>query len=95
MKNFTIKELLNYSSDSEIIYIALNGTVYDVSEEKRYYGINGPYNIFAGRDATFGLGTMTLTCEQTRPLNNEELIGVEYWQDKFNEKYKVVGMLVD
>ena len=38
MKKFTKKELLNYSSNSKIIYVALNGTVYDVSKEKRFYG---------------------------------------------------------
>ena len=95
MKNFTRQEILNYSSDSENIYVALNGTVYDVSKEKRYYGPKGAYKIFAGHDATFGLGTMTLTCEPSRPLTDEEMIGVEYWQDKFDDKYPVVGKMED
>lgn len=34
------------------IYVALNGTIYDVSASPHLYGPGGSYHFFAGRDAT-------------------------------------------
>jgi predicted heme/steroid binding protein len=34
------------------IYVAINGTVFDVSEGRSFYGLGGHYHHFAGRDAT-------------------------------------------
>lgn len=34
------------------IYLALNGTIYDVSASPHLYGPGGSYHFFAGRDAT-------------------------------------------
>ncbi|KAF2083711.1 cytochrome b5, partial [Saccharata proteae CBS 121410] len=40
-------------SDPSIpLYIAINGTIYDVSSGRSFYGPGGPYAHFAGRDAT-------------------------------------------
>lgn len=94
MKEFTKEELALYGPESEMILLALNGTVYNVTTGKEFYGPGAPYSVFAGKDATFGLATMTLTCDATVPLNSEQLYAVEAWQDKFDEKYPVVGRLV-
>lgn len=52
----TDAELLGFDgrNDSLPIYLALNGTIYDITAGagRRIYGPGGPYNFFAGRDAT-------------------------------------------
>ncbi|KAK4505798.1 hypothetical protein PRZ48_003763 [Zasmidium cellare] len=50
----TDNELLQYdgSNESLPIYLALNGTIFDVTAGQRIYAPGGPYNVFAGRDAT-------------------------------------------
>lgn len=40
------------SDASEPIYLAINGTIYDVSASPTFYGPGGSYYHFAGRDAT-------------------------------------------
>lgn len=46
-------ELLSYdgSDPTKPIYLALNGTIYDVSSSPGTYGPGGSYHVFAGRDA--------------------------------------------
>ena len=46
-------ELLQYdgSDPSKPIYLALNGTIYDVSASPQTYGPGGSYHFFAGHDA--------------------------------------------
>ncbi|WPH03499.1 Hypothetical protein R9X50_00637900 [Acrodontium crateriforme] len=39
------------SDPSKPLYIALNGTIYDVTAGARVYGPGGPYHMFAGKDA--------------------------------------------
>lgn len=39
------------SDPSKPIYLALNGTIYDVSAGRHFYGPGGGYHFFAGRDA--------------------------------------------
>ncbi len=46
-------ELLSYNGadPKKPIYLALNGTIYDVSSAPKTYGPGGSYHFFAGRDA--------------------------------------------
>jgi membrane-associated progesterone receptor component len=41
---------------SKPIYVAIKGKVFDVSAKKEMYGPGAGYNIFAGKDASKGLG---------------------------------------
>lgn len=47
-------ELAKYSGkdESKPILLAIQGRLYDVTRGKSYYGPNGGYHIFAGRDAS-------------------------------------------
>ncbi|GMG19187.1 unnamed protein product [Ambrosiozyma monospora] len=55
-KLFTPRTLYKYNGfDLEQIYIAVRGNVYDVSKGRQFYGPSGPYNNFAGHDASRGL----------------------------------------
>ncbi|KAK8189862.1 uncharacterized protein BKA78DRAFT_296152 [Phyllosticta capitalensis] len=49
----TDEQLKGYdgSDASKPIYLALNGTIYDVSAGRHFYGPGGGYSFFAGRDA--------------------------------------------
>jgi predicted heme/steroid binding protein len=42
----------NGSDPSLPIYVAVNGSIYDVSASPRFYGQGAGYNVFAGRDAS-------------------------------------------
>ena len=54
----------------------------------------GPYAVFAGRDASRGLATMSLAppkegWDDTSDLNDEEREIMADWADKFSEKYPI------
>ena len=44
--------LYNGTDNSLPIYLAINGSVYDVSASPDYYGPGGSYHFFAGQDGT-------------------------------------------
>ena len=53
-------QLLAYdgSDPSKPIYVAIKGRVFDVSAKKEMYGKGAGYNVFAGKDASKGLGEL-------------------------------------
>ena len=53
-QEFTDEDLKNYdgSNPDLPIYLAINGTIYDVSVGRRHYGPGGSYHFFAGADAS-------------------------------------------
>jgi len=52
--SLTDDQLLAYdgTDPSKPIYLALNGSIYDVTAGRHFYGPGGSYHFFAGRDAT-------------------------------------------
>jgi predicted heme/steroid binding protein len=50
----TDEQLSQYTGagPDKAIYVAINGTIFDVSEGRSFYGPGGHYHHFAGRDAT-------------------------------------------
>lgn len=44
------------SDPSKPIYVAIKGRVFDVTHKKDMYGKGTGYNVFAGKDASKGLG---------------------------------------
>lgn len=70
----TEKELLSYdgSDPQKPLYLAINGTIYDVSNGRRMYGPGGSYNVFAGRDAARGFVTGCFAEDQTADLRGLE-----------------------
>ena len=87
------------------VYLAVRGRVFDVTSGKNFYGPGGPYENFAGRDASRGLACGSfdedmLTKNLEGPLDSleglgeEELQALQDWQDRFEEKYLVVGNLM-
>lgn len=76
-----------------------------MSRGRNFYGPGGPYENFAGRDASRGLACGSfdeemLTKDLDGPLDGLEGLGASEldalrgWEERFEEKYLVVGKLV-
>jgi membrane-associated progesterone receptor component len=105
-KNFTPQTLLPFNGEGGApVYLAVRGRVFDVTKGRNFYGPGGPYANFAGRDASRGLAKGSfdedmLTKDLEGPLDTltdlgpDELEALQGWEDRFLEKYLVVGKLV-
>lgn len=99
--DLTLQQLSLYNgSDPNLpIYIAINGTVYDVTSSPHMYGPKGPYRFFSGKDAAraFVTGCFQKDDEFTydlRGLDEEEAAhDIKGWRDFFEDspKYWYVG----
>ena len=94
----TRDELMRYtgSQHEKRIYLCCKNIVYDVTSAKDFYGSEGPYANFAGRDASRALALMSLKIEDVEntdlsDLNEEQLNVLNDWERKFKSKYKIVG----
>ena len=97
-RTFTPRTLLpNNGEENAPVYLAVKGKVYDVTSGRNFYGPGGPYENFAGRDATRGLACQSfdeemLTKDLDGPLDPcEDLTGeqkenLQGWVERFDEK---------
>ncbi|KAJ5284133.1 Cytochrome b5, partial [Penicillium chrysogenum] len=105
-KTYTPKTLIEFNGEEgRPVYLSVRGRVFDVSPGRNFYGPGGPYENFAGRDASRGLAFQSfdeemLTKDLSAPLDDlkdldaEQLENLQSWEDRFLEKYLVVGKLV-
>uniref|UniRef100_H3B547 Progesterone receptor membrane component 2 n=2 Tax=Latimeria chalumnae TaxID=7897 RepID=H3B547_LATCH len=101
-RDFTLEQLREYDGvQIPRILLAVNGKVFDVTKGKKFYGRDGPYGIFAGRDASRGLATFCLDKDALREeyddlsdLNAVQMESVREWEMQFMEKYDYVGRLL-
>ena len=105
-RTFTPPTLLpNNGENGAPVFLAVRGRVFDVTSGRNFYGPGGPYANFAGRDASRGLACGSfdedmLTEDLKGPLDKledlggEEMEALKGWEERFNEKYLVVGKLV-
>lgn len=102
-QDMTLQQLRKYdglSPDSEgRICVAVNGKIFDVSRGRRFYGPEGPYSGFAGRDASRGLATFSVEpvsddYDDLSDLKPSEMDQVKEWELQFSEKYDLVGRLL-
>ncbi|KAH0549283.1 membrane-associated progesterone receptor component 1-like [Cotesia glomerata] len=100
-KDFTVEELKKYDgrgTDGRIL-VAVNGSVYDVTRGSRFYGPDGPYAAFGGRDASRGLATFSVVpgkdeYDDLSDLNTTEMNSILEWEEQFKERYDYVGKLL-
>ncbi|KAJ8508866.1 hypothetical protein ONZ45_g8902 [Pleurotus djamor] len=69
-KTYTPKSLEPFNGkDNERILLAINGTVFDVTAGRNFYGPNGMYGNFAGRDASRGMAKQSFDVEMLTPVD--------------------------
>jgi len=98
---YTLAELAAYdgSDPSKPIYVAIKGTIFDVTHKKDVYGPEGSYNVFAGKDGSKGLGMSSLKLENAIPdwsdLPTNEIKVMNDWHEFFSKRYNIVGRVSD
>ncbi|XP_057331209.1 membrane-associated progesterone receptor component 1-like [Microplitis mediator] len=100
-KDFNVEDLKPYDGrgpDGRIL-VAVNGSVYDVTRGSRFYGPDGPYAAFGGRDASRGLATFSVVpgkdeYDDLSDLNTTEMNSILEWEEQFKERYDYVGKLL-
>jgi membrane-associated progesterone receptor component len=100
-RDFTEEQLREFNGvTNPSIYIALKGDVYDCTKSVEYYGAEGPYHCFAGRNATRAMAKLSF--EESELCNPDysklgpfERDTLEDWVSKFKhyKVYPVVGRL--
>lgn len=106
-KDYTPKELYEFrgADPEKPLLMAVKGTVFDVSRGAAFYGPEGPYHNFAGRDASRGLSKNSFEddvlvpldqpIDELKDLDEEEVGSLNQWFDMFTGKYIEVGKLVN
>ena len=103
LQNFTLSSLSAYKGDTEDtpIYLAAKGDVYDVSSARNFYGPDGVYGCFAGRDCTRALAKQSTEIEDLTNPNIDDLTysekdNLDDWIQKYKyyKQYPIVGKLL-
>eukprot|EP00471_Norrisiella_sphaerica_P000116 CAMPEP_0184481398 /NCGR_PEP_ID=MMETSP0113_2-20130426/2945_1 /TAXON_ID=91329 /ORGANISM="Norrisiella sphaerica, Strain BC52" /LENGTH=162 /DNA_ID=CAMNT_0026860505 /DNA_START=150 /DNA_END=635 /DNA_ORIENTATION=+ len=100
-KDMTTKELRKFNGENDMpIFLAARDIIFDVTTNADSYGPDGGYGIFAGRDASRGLGKMSLEEEDVeechiKDFSTYEIETLDQWIRMFLHKYKIVGRLLD
>ena len=87
------------SENATTLYVSILGHVFDVSKGASYYGKNGGYAFFAGRDATRAFATGDFSAdglqESIEGLSSPECLAIQKWLSFYqsHRKYDFLGYL--
>ncbi|CAG9783917.1 unnamed protein product [Diatraea saccharalis] len=97
---YTLEELAQYNGAIKSqLYLAIIGTIFDVSKGSKHYGEGSPYNYFVGKDASraFITGNFkdnSVNKDHILDLTCDELITLLNWKTTLKEKYRHVGIVI-
>ncbi|KAL5480452.1 DAP1 [Sanghuangporus weigelae] len=105
-QKFTPKTLAPFDGkNGRRILLAINRKVFDVTAGRTFYGPDGPYGNFAGRDASRGMAKQSFDTEVLTPIDQpldkledlapSEIENMNGWIEHFTNKYIVCGELVE
>ncbi|KAG8756193.1 hypothetical protein FRC12_010640 [Ceratobasidium sp. 428] len=98
---YTLAELATFDGQdsSRPVYVAIKGTIFDVTAKRDVYGPGGSYSVFAGKDGSKGLGLSSLKPEDAIPdwstLEAKERGVLNDWYAFYSKRYNVVGRVSD
>lgn len=86
----------NGTDPQKPILIGVDGEVFNAWRSRDFYGAQGPYGVFAGKDATryFAKQLVSLEDDDGQPLTSEELDNMKSWKEFLRFKYDAAGTLV-
>nr|XP_016932779.1 membrane-associated progesterone receptor component 2 [Drosophila suzukii] len=101
-KDFTVCELSEYDGFREDgrILVAINFNVYDVSRAVHYYGPDGVYPTYAGRDISRNLIHFSVDLNNSSKFDDlsdlsiSQMNTLREWDQQYKEKYPLVGKLL-
>jgi len=100
-RDMTLQEIRKYDGTQEDgrILVAINGTIFDVTKGKRFYGPGGPYSSFGGHDASRALAMFQTDLvkeeyDDLSDLDSRQMESVREWAAQLEDKYDVVGRLL-
>lgn len=99
----SLGELAEAMEKDGSLFLGCKGRVFDVSSREDFYGKEGGYHLFVGKDSSVALGKMQFDAEfldpsqmhWSRDLNEEELQVLDEWVEKFESKYALVAYIKD
>eukprot|EP01012_Entosiphon_sulcatum_P044013 TRINITY_DN58511_c0_g1_i1.p1 TRINITY_DN58511_c0_g1~~TRINITY_DN58511_c0_g1_i1.p1 ORF type:complete len:180 (-),score=23.13 TRINITY_DN58511_c0_g1_i1:53-592(-) len=96
-RGFTAEELRKYNGTNGYpIYLSLKNIVYEVAAE--FYGPEGPYHCFAGKESTIPLGKSVISDQECNQdwsgMSPDDLSTAGEWEAKYQSKYPIVGWFV-
>ncbi|XP_006812210.1 neudesin-like [Saccoglossus kowalevskii] len=100
LRAFTDEEIAMYDGTNPDlpIYLAVKGTVFDVTSGKDFYGKDAPYNALVGKDSTRAVAKMSLAPEDltydVTGLTDREMDDLQrVYTETYQKKYPVVGYM--
>ncbi|DBA70909.1 TPA: hypothetical protein ACH3X2_011356 [Trebouxia sp. C0005] len=95
-KQMTLQELSQYDGSiaGKPMYLAIRGTVFDVTTGKSFYGPDGVYP-FAGRECARAFAMVSTEVEDCNDnledMSPAEMDSLRDWESRFYSKYPIIG----